>query len=64
MSLRFEFDGQTLVEAIRATFDRRKMKLATIVPVALRMNSRPPRQHGGMHSSGGMVFPQRLEYSD
>jgi hypothetical protein len=35
MSVRFEFDGQTLVEAIQATFDRRKTKLPTIVPVAL-----------------------------
>jgi hypothetical protein len=32
---RFEFDGETLVQAIRATFDRRKTKLSTSVPLAL-----------------------------
>ena len=35
MSLRFEFDGQTLVEAVRATFDRRKTRLPEVIPVAL-----------------------------
>jgi predicted nucleotidyltransferase component of viral defense system len=34
LSLRFEFDGQTLVEAIRATFNRRKTRLPDVVPVA------------------------------
>lgn len=35
MGLRFEFDGQTLVEAIGATFNRRKTKLPNVVPFAL-----------------------------
>jgi predicted nucleotidyltransferase component of viral defense system len=35
LSRRFEFDGETLVQAIRATFDRRKTKLPTGVPLAL-----------------------------
>jgi hypothetical protein len=34
LSLRFEFDGQTLVEAIRATFNRRITILPNVVPVA------------------------------
>jgi predicted nucleotidyltransferase component of viral defense system len=35
LSLRFEFDGKTLVEAIGATFDRRKTRLPDVVPAAL-----------------------------
>jgi hypothetical protein len=35
LSVRFEFDGKTLVEVIRATFDRRKTKLPDVVPAAL-----------------------------
>ena len=35
LSRRFEFDGEKLVRAIRATFDRRKTKLPTNVPLAL-----------------------------
>jgi hypothetical protein len=34
LSLRFEFDGQTPVEAIRATFNRRETRLPDVVPVA------------------------------
>ena len=34
MSSRFEFDGETLVKAIRTTFDRRKTKLPETVPAA------------------------------
>jgi hypothetical protein len=35
LSRRFEFDGQTLVQAMRATFDRRKTKLPTGIALAL-----------------------------
>lgn len=35
MSLRFDFDGQTLVQAIRATFDNRRAKLPDVVPFVL-----------------------------
>ena len=35
LSRHFDFDGKTLVEAIRATFDRRKTKLPEGAPVAL-----------------------------
>ena len=35
LSRHFDFDGNTLVEAIRATFDRRKTKLPEGAPVAL-----------------------------
>jgi hypothetical protein len=35
LSRRFEFEGETLIQAIRATFDRRKTKLPTSVPLAL-----------------------------
>ncbi len=38
LSRHFDFDGKTLVEAIRATFDRRKTKLPESVPVALTDN--------------------------
>jgi Nucleotidyl transferase AbiEii toxin, Type IV TA system len=34
MTMRFEFDGQTLVEAIRATFERRKTRLSGRIPIA------------------------------
>ena len=35
LSRHFDFDGKTLVEAIRATFDRRKTKLPEGAPIAL-----------------------------
>jgi Nucleotidyl transferase AbiEii toxin, Type IV TA system len=37
LSRRFEFDGETFVQAIRATFDRRKTQLPTSVPLALTL---------------------------
>jgi hypothetical protein len=42
LSRRFEFDGETLVRAIRATFDRRKTKLPTSVPLALTQEFATP----------------------
>ncbi len=35
LSREFEFDGPTLVKAVRATFDRRKTTITSTVPVAL-----------------------------
>jgi hypothetical protein len=58
LSRRFEFDGETLVQAIRATFDRRKTKLPTSVPLALT------QEFAALKIGQWKAFVQRNKLSD
>lgn len=58
LSRRFEFDGETLVQAIRATFDRRKTKLPTSVPLALT------QEFAALKTGQWKAFVQRNKLSD
>jgi Nucleotidyl transferase AbiEii toxin, Type IV TA system len=58
LSRRFEFDGETLVQAIRATFDRRKTKLPTSVPLALT------QEFAALKTRQWNAFVQRNKLSD
>jgi hypothetical protein len=58
LSRRFEFDGETLVQAIRATFDRRKTQLPTSVPLALT------QEFATLKTGQWNAFAQRNKLSD
>jgi predicted nucleotidyltransferase component of viral defense system len=58
LSRRFVFEGETLVRAIRATFDRRKTKLPTSVPLALT------QEFAALKTGQWKAFVQRNKLSD